>query len=225
MFSPLSLEEGRRLIAYLRCLGENEFSEKGECALDDMLRKLEDISLGVFLTLERTECMAGMGCRRRVRFNLGIVRPKSVVLNARELLIKAFTVGVSGRYPPVQSREFRECVIDLTLISERFRVDLNWLLERFIPGYHGLAIRKNGREVYILPQRLVEDFEAYRANGGIARDRKEFLNFLIRQYGIDSSMEIYAFETQIFYELEPHGDVIIRMPYRYRHFPPLEPGQ
>lgn len=197
VFKPLDLTGGSLLIKIVRQLLMN-----GTVRLDDASRSIiEGLKVGVWVSIERIRLMNGFRVRNLVA-NLGTPYPISnlyddLIMITRQILQSSF------RYTSSTLSELKKIVIEVTLNNTPRSVNMDNLSSVFIPGYHGLLVRRNdgSLEAY-LPQKIINI--ALEMSEGVDTDR-----LLMRICG-KGCLDAKIFETQIFYELEPEGEVIER---------------
>jgi hypothetical protein len=214
-FRPLSIKDAEILIRLLRRevmrrLGV-EVQGEGDPAL---MVKLGSMNTGIFVSIEKIVLSDGM-FKRMLRGSMGTLRPmKGLIADAVTAVVHASFYD--PRFSPISASEFKNCVMELTLVSEPLDVDVNWVLNSMVLGYHGLQLGTPNRTMIILPQRIIELAEAYRERTGSPMGRREFVKELCGRRIDCSSTPMSAFETQIIYELRPEGEVIERKLYLNR---------
>ncbi|ACB39023.1 AMMECR1 domain-containing protein [Pyrobaculum neutrophilum] len=158
---------------------------------------LSGMRSGVFVTVEAIVRSGGFE-RREVRGSLGVVEPY------RDLAYDTAKIAAKLVYSIPRFTEFdlRRSVVEVTLVGALREWDGE--LEGFGWGREGVyAVSRRGMAV-VLPQTMVE---------------RRILGDALHRY-VESLVgppeRLYRFDTQIFYELHPEGEVIERELWRSR---------
>ncbi len=223
-FRPLTLDEGKLLVRYVRCVVETCL-KYGDCALDDCIHVLEPIRdkvlnmrFPVFVTIEKIVTSEGGVSRRVIRGSMGI--PVGKLDLARGLMLAAkYAAFRDPRRSCLQPNEWPNCIVEITILSDPMPVPPEKLVEKFVIGYHAVSLYRSGELIVILPQLQVEILEKLVTEKKRQRiSMSEYLSTLLSTYGAASNIDrVYLHETQIFYELFPEGEVIERKPYLNRY--------
>ena len=170
--------------------------------------RLRDVKLGVWASLEKIKSVGGVKYRE-LRGDVGSPYPRSNVVDD----VAFITVNAafnSPKYSPLSPSEFKRVVIELTFNSVPRRIDIDSLPSVMIPGYHGILVtRPNGSTEAYLPQKTVDIALKFIDEKGRLPGIHELISVICGAGCVD----VKIFETQIFYELEPGGDVVEREPY------------
>ena len=215
LFRPLNEQEYTSLIRYLRAKILERLGVKADYEIDPThLVKIAELKLGVFVSIEKLMYSDGM-IKRVLRGSMGTIRP------IKNLLEDSVTAAIHAafydpRFSPISIAEFKNCVLEVTVVSPLMDVDMDWLRKEMILGYHGLYIVDSGKATILLPQKVVEIAENYyqRTNKQLGID--EFIKELCDSLKICNPTSIKAFKTQIMYELRPDGSVVERKLYLNR---------
>lgn len=210
-FKPLSLSDGAALVKLARYAIESRLGL--ETQQPNIPERLRAMSLGVWVSIEKIRISNGIRVRE-LRGNIGSPYPMrnlydDVVTIARHA---AFN---SPKYSPLSPSEVKRIVIEVTVNNQPRQVNISNLGSILIPGYHGLIVKRpNGSVEAYLPHRVVELAER------LINEEKRPLTMDSLTTAICSKgcVEVRVFETQIFYELEPLGEVIERALYMNKHF-------
>lgn len=188
----LSLEEGRRLISFIRSSLQRKIRGLPLATSDPVLSKYR---AGLFITVEFLVRSGGWE-RREVRGSLGVVEPvKDLAHDAAKISAK-----LAATIPRFSEMDLRRSVVEATIIRDvrPARVEelssLKW-------GVEGVYVPPN---FVVLPQTMLE---------------RKLLGDVLQRYVVSSvgvPDRLYVFSTQIFYELRPEGDVIERELWRSR---------
>ncbi len=215
LFRPLNEQEYSALIKYLRAKILERLGVKAEYEIDPTyLVKMAEFKLGVFVSIEKMMYSDGM-VKRVLRGSMGTVRPIKNLLedSVAAALHAAF---YDPRFSPVSIAEFKNCVLEVTVVSPLADVNIEWMRNNLVLGYHGLYIVDSGKASILLPQKVIEIAENYYQRTNKPLDNEGFINELCQYLKICNPSSIRAFETQIIYELKPDGDVVERKLYLNR---------
>ncbi|MCG2886802.1 MAG: AMMECR1 domain-containing protein [Vulcanisaeta sp.] len=215
LFRPLNEQEYRVLIKYLRAKIAERIGVGVDQEIDPtILVRIAELRFGVFVSIEKLVYSDGM-VKRVLRGSMGTVRPiKNLLEDSVAAAIHA--AFYDPRYSPISPAEFKNCVLEVTVLSPMFDVDMDWLRNKLVLGYHGLYIVDSGKATVILPQKVIEIAESYNKATGKQLDNDSFIGELCNHLKICNPTSIKAFETQIIYELRPDGDVVERKLYLNR---------
>ncbi len=223
-FRPLTLDEGKLLIRYVRCIIETCL-KCGDCTLEDCMHVLEtvrekvlNLRLPVFVTIEKIVTSEGGVSRRVIRGSMGI--PVGKLDLARGLMLAAkYAAFRDPRRSCLQPNEWPNCVVEIVLLSDPIPTSVDKLAERLFIGYHAISVYRDSDLIVILPQLQVELLEKLvLEKRWQRRSMSEYLSVLFAEYGVPLNVDkVYLHETQIFYELFPEGEVIERKPYLNRY--------
>ncbi|WP_252900399.1 AMMECR1 domain-containing protein [Vulcanisaeta sp. JCM 14467] len=155
LFRPLNEQEYTSLIRYLRAKILERLGVKADYEIDPThLVKIAELKLGVFVSIEKLMYSDGM-IKRVLRGSMGTIRP------IKNLLEDSVTAALHAafydpRFSPISIAEFKNCVLEVTVISPLMDVDMDWVRKEMILGYHGLYIVDSGKATILLPQKVVE---------------------------------------------------------------------
>ncbi|MFB6491125.1 MAG: AMMECR1 domain-containing protein [Thermoproteus sp. AZ2] len=188
----LSIEEGRRLISFIRSSLQRKIRGLPLATSDSVLSKYR---AGLFITVEYLVRSGGWE-RREVRGSLGVVEPvKDLAHDAARISAK-----LAASIPRFSEMDLKRSVVEATIIKDirPARIEeltsLRW-------GVEGVYVPPN---FAVLPQTMLE---------------RKLLGDVLQRYVVSSvgvPDRLYVFSTQIFYELRPEGDVIERELWRSR---------
>ncbi|GAB6943625.1 AMMECR1 domain-containing protein [Vulcanisaeta sp. JCM 14467] len=215
LFRPLNEQEYTSLIRYLRAKILERLGVKADYEIDPThLVKIAELKLGVFVSIEKLMYSDGM-IKRVLRGSMGTIRP------IKNLLEDSVTAALHAafydpRFSPISIAEFKNCVLEVTVISPLMDVDMDWVRKEMILGYHGLYIVDSGKATILLPQKVVEIAENYYQRTSKQLGVDDFIKELCDSLKICNPTSIKAFSTQIIYELRPDGNVVVRKLYLNR---------
>ncbi|ADY01932.1 MAG: AMMECR1 domain-containing protein [Vulcanisaeta sp.] len=215
LFRPLNEQEYTSLIKYLRSRILERLGVKAEYDIDPThLVKIAELKFGVFVSIEKLMYSDGM-IKRVLRGSMGTIRP---IKNLLEDSMTAATHAAfyDPRFSPISIAEFKNCVLEITIVSPLTDVSIDWVRRDMVLGYHGLYIVESGKASILLPQKVVEMAENYYQRVSKPLDNEGFIKELCESLKICNPMSIKAFETQIIYELRPDGNAIERKLYLNR---------
>ncbi len=212
------------LIRYARCIiessiGKGKICDDRECIAVIPRRKIEELSsikTPVFVSLEKL-VQDGSVIKRVLRGSMGVPRPTLDLLCAVKYAAY-YAAFCDPRKGPLRPSELRSCVIELTVLFHPTQVKLEELPERLTPGYHSVIVElSSGDVVVLLPHVQVELAEKLQESGAIL-DMDAFIRELLKckLVKVEDVTSVYLYDTQIFYELYPRGQVIERRLYRNR---------
>ena len=194
-----------------------EISSKLSCEFPEelidwsKLEKLRSVKCGVYVSIEKIVFSEGM-YKRILRGCMGSVKPlKDLVSDVKIAAI--YAAFNDPRFSPISVAELKNSVIELILISNLKQVNLDEIKENFILGYHGLLLQRSSSKnvLTILPHKVIEWAEQTYVKEGRKFTVEDLVN-IVSKYVRDDT-QIYMFETQILYELEPLGRVVERKLY------------
>lgn len=215
LFRPLNEQEYTSLIRYLRAKILERLGIKADYEIDPThLVRIAELKFGVFVSIEKLMYSDGM-IKRVLRGSMGTIRP------IKNLLEDSVTAAMHAafydpRFSPISIAEFKNCVLEVTVISPLADVDMDWVRKEMVLGYHGLYIVDSGKATILLPQKVVEIAENYYQKTNKQLGVDEFIRELCDSLKICNPTSIKAFRTQIIYELRPDGNVIERKLYLNR---------
>ncbi len=153
---------------------------------------------GVFVTLETFPERELRGCigYSEPIFFIGEGVQKSAISAAYE----------DPRFPPLSNEELEKIIIEISILSNPEKIETNIeekILQKIIPGKHGLILKSRYNNGLFLPQVWEKISE-----------KKNFLNELCIKAGLNKecwknpNVDIYKFQVDAFVEKEPKGDII-----------------
>ncbi|MEZ0248799.1 MAG: AMMECR1 domain-containing protein [Thermoproteus sp.] len=188
----LSLEEGARLISHVRSSMQRKIKGLPLKTSDEVL---SNYRLGVFITVEFIVRSNGWE-RREVRGSLGVVQPVKDLAHDSAKIAGKLVMEI----PRFSEMELRRSLIEATLVDGLREASLD-SLRGLKWGVEGVYVPPN---FVVLPQTMLE-----RRLLGDA-----LVRYVTSNVGIPE--RLYLFNTQIFYELRPEGQVIERELWRSR---------
>ncbi|MEL9990730.1 MAG: AMMECR1 domain-containing protein [Thermoproteus sp.] len=188
----LSLEEGARLISHIRSSMQRKIKGVPLKTSDEVL---SNYKLGVFITVEFIVRSNGWE-RREVRGSLGVVQPVKDLAHDSAKIAGKLVLQI----PRFSEMELRRSLIEATLVNGLREASLD-SLKGLKWGVEGVYVPPN---FVVLPQTMLE-----RRLLGDA-----LVRYVTSSVGIPE--RLYVFNTQIFYELRPEGQVIERELWRSR---------
>ena len=214
MFKPLTLDEGRILIQIARSEIWRRFGINFNVKVPE---KLYSYSFPVFISFEKIIFSEGM-CKRILRGSMGCIKPIKDLVNDVKY-VAVYAAFNDPRYSPITQPEFRNCVVELTILSEPKKINLEELNNSLILGYHAICINSGNKSAIILPQKQVEIAEKFWLSHRRRLTIKDLVDYIrLSICNNFNNCEINVYETQIFYELQPDGLVIERKIYLNRLF-------
>ncbi len=230
-FRPLTIDEGRALIRFARCVIE-QCLKFGDCTVDECIDsvkpyegKFRSLKLPVFVTIEKIMTSEGGVTKRVIRGSMGIPVPRLDMLNG-VLLAAKHAAFRDPRRSCLQASEWHNCVIEITILSEPSVVTLEEFYRKFIIGYHAISLRVDRDLIVILPQMQIDVLEKilFSERRKLSKiSLREYVYKLFESFNIPQHVERIAIHsTQIFYELFPEGQVIERKPYLNRYIKYIE---
>lgn len=198
VFEPFSLDEGALLIRLARYAIETELRRSAFSMPSWIPKRLNEVKHGVFVSIERIIHRGG-ALVRELRGSRGSPRPiKGVAHDVA--LAAAYAAFRDERWARLTEAEFKRCVVEVTVVSDLFKAER---LDDLVLGYHGLY---SPPSFVLLPQAMIEKgLDSWDKVRDCACSRAD-------------CSKLYAFETQVFYELHPGGTVIERELYKSRVF-------
>jgi len=180
--------------------------------------RLRAMSLGVWVSIEKIRVSNGVRVRE-LRGNIGSPYPMRNLYDD-VMTIARYAAFNSPKYSPLSPSDVKRIVVEVIVNNQPRQVDISNLGNILIPGYHGLIVKRpNGSVEAYLPHRVVELAERL-----INEENKPLtMDLLITAICSKGCIEVKLFETQIFYELEPRGEVIERALYMNKHLRGLKP--
>ena len=161
--------------------------------VSDMFREKS----GVFTTLYTHPEHELRGC-------IGLPYPNKPLIQA--IMESAVSATMDPRFPKLAEEELEKVVVEVSILTKPEKIEVKSpyeYLEKIKVGRDGLIITNGVNSGLLLPQVPVE----------YGWDAKTFLGhlcmkaFLPRDAWKDNGMEIFRFESKIFAEKEPGGDV------------------
>lgn len=216
LFRPLNEQEYASLIKYLRAKILERLGIKADYEIDPThLVRIAELKFGVFVSIEKLMYSDGMIKRVLRGGSMGTIRP------IKNLLEDSVTAAIHAafydpRFSPISIAEFKNCVLEVTVISPLMDVDMEWVRNNMVLGYHGLYIVDSGKATILLPQKVIEIAENYYQRTNKQLGISDFMKELCDSLKMCNPTSIKAFKTQIIYELRPDGNVIERKLYLNR---------
>lgn len=191
----ISLEQGKRLIKLAREAISSYFLHK-EVRVDDFKKEFSGI-LGVFVTLNKDGQLRGC-----IGFPEGIYPLYEGVIKAARSA--AFS---DPRFMPLEKDELKDVAIEVSVLTkpERIKVErADEYIKKVKVGRDGLIVRSGYCSGLLLPQVAVE----------CKWDSSLFIEQTCAKAGLDrgswkgiKEVEIYSFQSQVFSEMRPNGEV------------------
>mgnify|MGYP001770747775 CR=1 FL=1 len=210
-FRPFTLEEGGKIINTVRAMLEDMFGKKHTPPPPIQFTAK---GLGMWLAVEKIR-KDNFGYNRRVlRAHVGSPYPITDSLY-EDLVILTRRIADGGlNASPLSAGELPRLVIEVAFNNTPITTTVDDLVKVFKPGYHGLLVKRpnGGIEAY-LPHRFIAIAEELKQKGITINNSS-----LIREACKAGCSEVKVFETQIFYEVVPGGEVIERKLYLNRVF-------
>jgi len=153
--------------------------------------------MGVFTTLHTYPGKGLRGC-------IGIPQPVKPLIEA--VIESAMSVTQDPRFPPLEAEELDRVIVEVSVLTRPERVRVHHFTEypgRVIIGKDGLII-KNGMQSGLLLPQVPKEY---------GWDSKAFLEHLCLKASLPrdawtyEGTEIFRFQTEIFSEKEPGGEV------------------
>ncbi len=223
-FKPFNIREAFSIIQFSRsiikkALQGNEFEYDQDFNLpEDVLYKLKSTRYGVFVTIEKivNSTMDGV-YRRTVRGSMGILPSTLTTLEALKTAATAAALR-DPRRTPLHKSEFGSCVLEIMFISEGREVDIDELCRVLIPGYHMIVLTLNNDSKFIVMPHMQLEIAESLLQEKSSITIGDIVNEILDRVGKNNVTNIQIFETQIFYEVVPDGEVIERKIYLNRIF-------
>jgi len=205
MNGELTLEDGIFLVRLARRAVEEYLSSGREISPpEDTPEKLK-VNRGVFVTINKLRFEGGFRSKN-LRGCIGYPYPTHPLVEA--LIDAAISAATSDpRFKPLRQSELREVVFEVSVLTEPelLRVSSPTMYPQLIRiGLDGLIVKKGWFSGLLLPQVAVE----------WNWDAEEFLSNCCIKAGLppdawlDSDIQIYRFQAEIFEELEPYGEIV-----------------
>ncbi len=226
-FRPFTRDEAFYIVQFSRCIIERALQghDYENCIEDvgigeELLSKLILTRFGVFVTIEKiiNSTMDGV-YKRVVRGSIGILPTYLTTLEA----LKTASTAAALRDPrrtPLHKNEFNSCVLEIMFVSSEYReVSIEELHRLLIPGYHLIVIDYGGENrSVIMPHTQLEVIESLISKRS-QLSIEEVISEIIRRACNDNRIRsVILYETQIFYEIVPEGEVIERKIYLNKVF-------
>ncbi|WP_291766677.1 AMMECR1 domain-containing protein [Caldivirga sp. UBA161] len=210
LFRPLTLSDGALLIKLARYAIESKLRniEKIPITADH----LKSMSLGVWVSVEKIKVSNGFRYRE-LRGDVGSPYP---IRNLYDdvIMIARYAAFNSPKYSPLSLSEVKRVVIEVVVNNQPRQVNMDNLTKVFIPGYHGLLIKRpDGSIEAYLAHKIIETAAKFSEE----KNRLPSMDELISLICSKGCGEVRIFETQVFYELEPEGEVIERLLYMNKY--------
>ena len=196
----LNLEQGKKLIKLARDSILASFSGKTP-RVSAAIEKEFGEARGVFVTLNKNNQLRGC---------IGYPEP---VMPLFEAVVNAAKSAASSdpRFPPVEKVEFEGITVEVSVLTLPRMIEIRNPEDYFAKikiGRDGLIVRGTYQSGLLLPQVAVE----YRW------DAKTFLEQTCRKANLPANLyndfnqvRVYSFQSQVFSEETPKGNVVIRM--------------
>tara|TARA_Y100000310_G_scaffold329536_1_gene399588 strand:- start:94 stop:687 length:594 start_codon:yes stop_codon:yes gene_type:complete len=195
----LTLDDGKSLIKLVRS-SISEFFDKKENDIKEDLKKKYSKKQGIFVTLYMNDELRGC-----------IGFPEPVLPLYRAVIDAAKSAAFSDpRFSPVTKDEFDNIRIELSVLTLPELIEVKKpedYLKAIEIGRDGLILRGSSNSGLLLPIVAVE----------YNWDAKAFLENLCHKAGIpgdawkDLNNKIYRFQSKVFSEKEPNGEIIKKM--------------
>ncbi len=217
-FKPLQPSDGAALVKLARYAIESRLGLNVQQPNIPSAERLRAMSLGVWVSIEKIRVSNGVRVRE-LRGNIGSPYPMRNLYDD-VMTIARYAAFNSPKYSPLSPSDVKRIVVEVIVNNQPRQVDISNLGNILIPGYHGLIVKRpNGSVEAYLPHRVVELAERL-----INEENKPLtMDLLITAICSKGCIEVKLFETQIFYELEPRGEVIERALYMNKHLRGLKP--
>lgn len=191
----ISLEQGKRLIKLAREAISSYFLHK-DVMVEGFKKEFSGI-LGVFVTLNKDEQLRGC-----IGFPEGIYPLYEGVIKAARSA--AFS---DPRFMPLEKDELKDVDIEVSVLTKPERINVkraDEYIKKVKVGRDGLIVRSSYGSGLLLPQVATE----------YKWDSKMFLEQTCVKAGLDRNswqdireVEVYRFESQVFSEIRPNGEV------------------
>ena len=190
----LSLAYGKKLVQSAR-QAVNSKLEKKQFELSDFKQLT-----GVFVTIHSYPGNELRGC-------IGFTEPAFTLNKA---LVKAAEAAAFSdpRFKPIQKEELDHVIFEVSVLTKPELIEVRNAEDykkQITIGIDGLVAEQNGFKGLLLPQVAPEH----------NMDKEEFLSCTCEKAGLPpnswkdiKSVKIYKFQTQIFKEIKPNGDII-----------------
>ena len=193
----ISDEQGLHLVKIARLTLEN-YQNKGKIK---PLEINQDLSrrFGVFVTLYKVDELNRFSLRGCIGYALPTESLAGTLVNAS---IKA--ANEDPRFDPVTYNELQDIVIEVSILSSPIPITVENIGSKILIGKHGLIIESPSGSGLLLPNVAFE-------NGW---DIMQFLEHLCFKVGLSSNswmspnIRLFSFETIIFREKDPGGEII-----------------
>ncbi|MFP3259110.1 MAG: AMMECR1 domain-containing protein [Caldivirga sp.] len=217
-FKPLQPSDGAALVKLARYAIESRLGLNVQQPNIPSAERLRAMSLGVWVSIEKIRVSNGVRVRE-LRGNIGSPYPMRNLYDD-VMTIARYVAFNSPKYSPLSPSDVKRIVVEVIVNNQPRQIDISNLGNILIPGYHGLIVKRpNGSVEAYLPHRVVELAERL-----INEENKPLtMDLLITAICSKGCIEVKLFETQIFYELEPRGEVIERALYMNKYLRGLKP--
>ncbi|MEL9939464.1 MAG: TIGR00296 family protein [Ignisphaera sp.] len=194
--SELTLEDGVYLVKLARRAIE-EYIKKGIKLEPDRDANKKFLKRGMsFVTIER---IVGSN-EKELRGCIGFLQPISSL--ARVVIESAIAAATEDpRFPPLREEELNEIVIEVSILSPPKPVKNP--LNEIVIGRHGIIVSRGWNSGTLLPQVPIDycwDVETFLAEGCLKAG-------LEPDCWYDPKTKIFVYESKVFYEEKPYGNV------------------
>ncbi|MGC8570136.1 AMMECR1 domain-containing protein [Caldivirga sp.] len=210
LFKPLTLTDGTLLVRLARYAIESKLRniEKVPIAANH----LKSMSLGVWVSVEKIKVSNGFRYRE-LRGDVGSPYP---IRNLYDdvIMIARYAAFNSPKYSPLSLSEVKRIIIEVIVNNQPRQVNMDNLASILIPGYHGLLVKRpDGSIEAYLAHKIIETVAKFHEEKGRSPSIDELISLICSR----GCSEVKIFETQVFYELEPEGEVIERLLYMNKY--------
>ncbi|RLE54561.1 MAG: TIGR00296 family protein [Thermoprotei archaeon] len=211
LFRPLTLEEGKYLVKLARAAVTEYLSFGRVIEPRDAPSKLRNERFGVFVTIEKIVQGKDGIFFRSLRGRVGFPEANCPLTHST-ILAAIYAATEDPRFQPLTLSELKDVVFEVSVLSKPSLLQVSSpleYLENIVLGVHGVLVEKNSRRGIVLPQVAIQ----------YEWDVETLLSEACTRAGLPPSawkggdVKVYVFQAQIFYELEPEGEVIERMVY------------
>lgn len=195
----LNLEQGKKLVKLARDSIAASFSGK-KPKVSESIKKEFGEARGVFVTLNKNNALRGC---------IGFPEP---VMPLYEAIINAAKSAASDpRFPPLENEELEQVTVEVSVLTLPRMIEVRNPEDYFNlikVGRDGLIVRGVYESGLLLPQVAVE----------YKWDAKTFLEQTCRKANLPADIytdfnqvRVYSFQSQVFSEETPNGNVIVNM--------------
>ncbi len=223
-FRPFTLSEATWIIRFCRqlinyALSSRDESEAVQILPENIREKLEKTNYGVFVTIEKiiNSSMDGV-YRRIVRGSVGAL-PSDEYTTLDLLKLAAPAAALKDpRRTPLHKNELGSCVLEIMFVGNENEVNVDELYEVFIPGYHIIVVDIDNCKKLIMPHEVINIAEDLLKDRENVLNIEDLVNTILSKYEIPRRVSVHLYETQIFYEVMPDGEIIERKLYLNKVF-------